>query len=84
MPRPNEPKKRYPYDNLGGGELGGEKAPAGRKELNDALRKANPRGTVETKKAGMASLSEKSVGDEYRERQKQARLAALEEHRRRQ
>ena len=75
-------KPLHDWEDKGGG-VPGKKSKEGHGKMNEALRKAaQPK--LDTGKAGLGSLSEKSVGDEYREKQKQARLAALEEHRRRQ
>jgi hypothetical protein len=44
----NKKRQKYSYDNLGGGELGGEKPPAGNKTMNDALRKAaSPKAVID-------------------------------------
>ena len=78
----NRHKPLHDLEDRGGG-LPGAKPKEGHAKMNEALRGAKQE-SLGVEKAGLTSLGEKSLGDQLRERQKQARLAALEAHRKNQ
>lgn len=74
------PKRKYDYENRGGGQIGGEKPTEGRAKMNEAIRLVRS-GRANVKKTGGLSLSDPSPGDVLRANRKMQQLERLEQQR---